>query len=129
MRPSISTHRCRRPLRRLLLERLESRVVPSLLAPLAFDAGSDPFSVAVGDVNGDDRLDLAVANFGSDNVSVLLGNGNGSFQTARNFPAGKEPAAVAVGDFDGDGHLDLAVANSGSGNVSVLLGNGDGSFQ
>src|SRR5207302_8630941 len=109
MRSPPSTRRCRRPYRHLLLERLESRVVPGFLAPLAFDAGSVPLSVAVGDFNGDGHLDLAVASGGG--VSVLLGNGDGSFQTARNFPAGTGPQSVAVGDFDGDGHLDLAVAN------------------
>jgi hypothetical protein len=58
-----------------------------------------------------------------------LGNGDGTFQTAGNFPAGRSPFSVAVGDFNGDGTLDLAVANFGSNNVSVLLGNGDGTFQ
>src|SRR5438093_2799560 len=100
-----STRRCRRPYRHLLLERLESRVVPGFVGPLAFDAGSGPLSVAVADFDRDSHLDLAVANYFSDNVSVLLGNGDGSFQTARNFPAGSEPYSVAAGDFDGDGHL------------------------
>jgi hypothetical protein len=85
--------------------------------------------VAVGDFNGDGTLDLAVANFGSNTVSVLLGNGDGTFQAARAFPAGASPRAVAVGDFNGDGLPDLAVANAAvNGTVSVLLGNGDGSF-
>jgi hypothetical protein len=89
----------------------------------------------VGDFNGDGLLDLAVANEGTwpnfrdGSVSVLLGNGDGTFQTARNFPAGIAPWSVAVGDFNGDGNQDLAVANFGSNNVSILLGNGDGSFQ
>src|SRR5262245_764293 len=76
-------------------------------------------------------LDLAVANapFPNGAVSVLLGNGDGSFQTPRTLPAGSLPSSVVVGDVNGDGHLDLAVANSGSGNVSVFLGNGDGSFK
>jgi hypothetical protein len=91
--------------------------------------------VAVADFNGDGRLDLVVANQGSPpdfmdgSVSVLLGNGDGSFQAARNIPTGISPEAVAVGDFNGDGIADLAVANYGSNNLSVLLGNGDGSFQ
>jgi hypothetical protein len=95
MRSPPSTRRCRRPYRILLLERLESRVVPGFLAPLAFDAGSFPRSVAIGDFDGDGHLDLAVANYGSANVSVLLGNGDGSFQTARNFPTGSGPRSVA----------------------------------
>jgi hypothetical protein len=66
----------------------------------------------------------------SGTVSVLLGNGDGTFQAARSFAAGSGPASVAVGDFNGDGHLDVAVANEvSSGTVSVLLGNGDGTFQ
>ena len=71
-------------------------------------------------------LDLAVANLGSDNVSILFGDGNGTFGMANNFGAGDGPQSVAVGDFDGDGNQDLAVANLGSDNVSILLGNGDG---
>ena len=109
----------------------------SFTAPTNFGAGIGPASVAVGDFNGDGAQDLAVANFGvcdlsgcdDGNVSVLLGNGDGSFQAARSFGAGIAPGSVAVGDFNGDGKFDLAVANSGSNNVSVLLGNGDGSFQ
>ena len=65
----------------------------------------------------------------SNNVSVLLGNGNGTFQAAVNYAAGTSPHSVAVGDFNGDGKADLAVANGNSNNVSVLLGNGDGTFQ
>jgi hypothetical protein len=97
-----------------------------------FPVGSYPQSVAVGDFNGDGKLDLAVANTGprpftDSSVSVLLGNGDGSFQAAQKFPVGSYPQSVAVGDFNGDGRLDLAVA---SGNVvSVLLGKGDGTFQ
>jgi hypothetical protein len=74
-------------------------------------------------------LDLAVANDNSDNVSILLGNGNGTFvPPAVNFGAGDGPQSVAVGDFNNDTILDLAVANFGSANVSILLGNGDGTF-
>src|SRR6266851_2174943 len=101
----------------------------SFIARRDFDAGRDPRSVAVGDFNGDGVQDLAVANFGSNDVSVLLGNGDGTFQAPRNFGAGSFPDSVVVGDFNGDGVQDLAVANEGSANVSVLLGNPDGSFQ
>jgi len=77
--------------------------------------------VAVGDLNGDGKLDLAVANENSENVSVLLGNGSGGFGVATNFAAGNAPFSVAVGDLNGDGKLDLAVANAGFNEVSVLL--------
>src|SRR5258707_853361 len=88
-----------------------------------------PQSVAMGDFNGDGVPDLATANWGSNDVSVFLGNGDGSFQTARGFGADTSPSSVALGDFNGDGVPDLAVANNSSNDVSVLLGNGDGSFQ
>ncbi len=94
-----------------------------------YDAGSGPDSVAVGDFNGDGKPDLAVANYGDGTVSVLLGNGDGTFQAAVSYGAGSGPASVAVGDFNGDGKADLVVANSTDGTVSVLLGNGDGTFQ
>ena len=126
-RKSVRRVRCWfRPLR---LEPLEPLVLPGFVAPLAFDAGTVPYSVAVGDFNGDGIPDLAVANYSSNDVSVLLGNGDGSFQGPRNFAAGISPRSVAVGDFNGDGIQDLAVANFvDPGTVSVLLGNGDGTF-
>ena len=65
----------------------------------------------------------------TDRVSVLLGNGNGTFQAAVNYTAGLAPSSVALGDFNGDGILDLAVVNDASNDVSVLLGKGDGTFQ
>src|SRR3989442_717046 len=91
-----------------------------------------PFSAAVGDFNGDGVPDLAVAggvDLETSSISVLLGNGDGTFQAARGFATGSHARSVAVGDFNGDGVPDLAVANAGSDSVSVLLGNGDGSFQ
>jgi hypothetical protein len=101
----------------------------ALSAPSAFGAGTDPDSAAAGDFNGDGKLDLAVANEGSNNVSILLGKSDGTFQAAVDYGAGSNPSSVAVGDFRDDGKLDLVVANDGSDNVSILLGNGDGTFQ
>lgn len=99
-----------------------------------FNSGGQAVSVSVGDFNGDGKLDLAVANeysntFGTGNVSVLLGDGDGTFAAPETYATGDTPWSVAVADFNGDGKLDLAVANLVSNNVSILLGNGDGSFQ
>ena len=83
----------------------------------------------MGDFNSDGALDLAVANNANPGtVSILLGNGNGSFQAAKSYPTDQAPKSVAVGDFNGDGIPDLVTANN-FGTLSVLLGNGDGSFQ
>src|SRR5919108_4540585 len=100
---------------------------PSALAQVSFSgassfaAGDFPESVAVGDFNGDSDPDLAVANFGSGDVSVLLGAAGGGFGAATSFAAGNGPESVAVGDFNGDSDPDLAVANAISDDVSVLL--------
>jgi hypothetical protein len=83
-------------------------------------SGSGPFSVAVGDLDGDRNRDLAVANGFFDSVSVLLGDGSGGFGVATNFATGNAPFSVAVGDLNGDGKLDLAIANAGFNEVSVL---------
>ncbi len=104
------------------------------------------YSIAIGDLNGDHIPDLVVANwcqsfdqegctaYGS--VSVLLGNGDGTFQPAVNYSSGGYYAtSVTLGDFNGDGNLDVAVSNAGSqdaisiGSVSVLLGNGNGTLE
>jgi VCBS repeat-containing protein len=92
-------------------------------------SGANPYSVTTGDFNADGKLDLAVANYSSNKVSILLGNGNGTFQPAVNYSTGIGPASVTTGDFNADGKLDLATANYYSDNVSIFLGNGDGTFQ
>jgi hypothetical protein len=97
-------------------------------APTNFGVGTTPFSVAVGDFNGDGKQDLAAANNTSFDVSVLLGNGAGGFGAATSFGVGANPFSVVVGDFNGDGKQDLAIANNNSENVSVLLGDGAGGF-
>jgi len=93
-----------------------------------YTVGSAPVSVAIGDLDGDQVPDLAVANTVSDNVSVLLGLGDGMFAAAVHYSAGDGPYSVAIGDLDGDQVPDLAVANYNSDDVSVLLGLGDGTF-
>ncbi len=90
---------------------------------------TNPRSIAIGDFNRDGKPDLAVANATSNTISVLPGNGDGTFQAVVTLGAGTGPTSVAIGDFNGDTSLDLAIANNGSNNVSVLLGNGNGSFQ
>ncbi|HVR24090.1 MAG TPA: FG-GAP-like repeat-containing protein [Candidatus Polarisedimenticolia bacterium] len=94
-----------------------------------YGTGSLPIAVATGDFNQDGKLDLAVANLNDDTVSVLLGRGDGSFQSQSVYATGSGPTWIATGDFNGDGKLDLAVANGSDSTVSILLGNGDGTFQ
>jgi hypothetical protein len=101
---------------------------PLFAAPMAFETGATPYFVAIGDLNADGKPDLAVANYGSNTVSVLLGNGDGTFGTMTEYGAGNGSISVAIGDLNGDGKPDLATANRGSNTASVLLGNGDGTF-
>jgi hypothetical protein len=101
---------------------------PLSLATSDFTVGVGPFDAAIADFNRDGKLDLAVANVWSGYVSVLLGNGDGTFQSAVNYSIGS-PVSMAVGDFNRDGKLDLVVGNSFDNSFSVLLGNGDGTFQ
>ena len=101
---------------------------PLFAAPLSFDTGLNPQSVAIGDLTGDGKPDLVVANTNSNTVSVLLGNGNGSFGPKTDYATGSYPQSVAIGDLNGDGKPDLVTANYYSSTVSVLLGNGDGTF-
>ena len=62
-------------------------------------------------------------------MSILLGNGDGTFQNQGTYAVDSSPSAIVAGDFNGDGRTDLAVANSDDNNVSIFLGNGDGTFQ
>jgi FG-GAP-like repeat len=86
--------------------------------------GNLPFSTVTGDFNGDGNQDLAVCSFGG--VSILLGNGDGSFTPAPSLPSGSQPYAIATGDFNADGSLDLAVPGGSA--ILIYLGNGDGTF-
>jgi uncharacterized repeat protein (TIGR01451 family) len=102
-------------------------------SPASYPVGSNPVAIVVGDFNGDNKPDLAVANSNSANLSVLLGNGDGTFQSAKDSAAGTSPSTPAVADFNGDHKLDLIVmAQDSSGTqtvVNLLLGKGDGTFQ
>ena len=81
------------------------------------------------DFNGDGKNDLVTADESDATASVLLGNGNGTFQARQYLRHGKQPDSVAVGDFNGDGKSDLATADNSDNTASVLLGNGNGTFQ
>ena len=130
----------------VLLNRGDGTFLPAV----TYDTGGhNAFSVSVTDMNGDGRQDLIVANGCGDAfpllggcpdglVSVLLGNGDGTFQAARTFPSGGSLTAMAVADLNSDGHPDVIVSNCGptgqlcstaGGNVGVLLGNGDGTVR
>ena len=109
-------------------------------APVSYQVADRATNIAVADLNRDGKLDLVVTTWAGnpqDAVSVLLGNGDGTFQTAANYTVDSEPEGVVVADLNGDGKLDLGVANTcghdnslceHGGTVSVLLGNGDGTF-
>jgi hypothetical protein len=96
-----------------------------------------PTSVAVGDVNGDGKLDVVTGSSvfdsygystGTGTVNVALGNGDGTFGSSRSWAVASSPAAVALADITGDGKLDIVTANYGNNTMSVLPGDGDGTF-
>jgi DNA-binding beta-propeller fold protein YncE len=90
--------------------------------------GSRPSALVYGSFDGDDRFDLAVANEGSDDVSIILGGPDSTFEPERRVAVGGHPRALIEADLDHAGGLDLAVANSGSNTVSLLLGDDKGGF-
>lgn len=93
------------------------------------DTGADfPSSVAVWDLNGDGNVDIVVTNLNSNSVSIMLGNGDGTFGDATHISVGRRPTSVAIGNFNPDGKPDLAVVNAGDDTITILLGNGDGTF-
>ena len=94
-----------------------------------YPVGKSPVAVVVGDFNRDAKLDLAVANSGSSDLSILLGNGDGTFRPAVSHALDNPPTFVCVGDFNGDQNPDLVFGDMFKTTVTVLLGNGDGNFQ
>ncbi len=99
-----------------------------------YPTGIGPTAIVAGDFNGDGKLDMAVANGNpytrpDQTVSVLLGNGDGTFQSHADYPTGNFPISIASGDFNGDGKQDLVTANHDDDTVSVLLANSDGTFR
>ena len=93
-------------------------------SPLSIGAGSQ---TVVGDLNGDGIPDLVEVASGSNGISVLLGNGDGTFQGPRIVPVHANVSYIALGDFNGDGRLDV-VATTGGSTIAVILGNGNGTF-
>ena len=98
-----------------------------------YQTGITPRALAIGDLNGDNRLDLAVATERANTVSVLINRGDGTFRPKRDYATGYLPGTVAIGDLNGDGKPDIATGGSAfltrPTTLSVLIGKGDGSFE
>ena len=103
----------------------------SFASPMSYAVGSNPYDGALGDFNGDGKPDLAVANNSTSNISVLLGNGDGTFGVKTDYDVGQPAYGVVITDLNSDGNLDIVAetAFSLTEGVSVLLGNGNGGFQ
>jgi hypothetical protein len=107
----------------------------SFRAASRYRTGVVPESIAIGDLNGDGKPELAVANWGEDTVTVLVNRGGGRFAAGAEYATGKFPWDVAIGDLDGDGAAELVVASTtvhlggAQSLVSVFANNGDGTFQ
>jgi FG-GAP-like repeat len=125
----------------LCVARFSAAATVSFQPQRSYAVGTNPKAAAVGDFNHDGKRDLAVVNYGDPtanndgSVSILFGNGDGTFQAAKNVAIGKNSSSLVVGDFNGDGNDDLALVRPGDptvnddGDVTIFLGNGDGTFR
>jgi len=99
-------------------------------APTGYLSGSSSYNtLVIADFNRDGHPDIAALTTTTDTVTILIGNGDGTFETGVSYDAGYQPTAIAAGDINGDGKIDLVVADYATYNVSLFLGNGDGTFQ
>ncbi len=96
--------------------------------PLTASVGNSPLGLTGADFNGDGNLDLAVTNVADNTVSILLGNGDGTFQAQQTYPTSQAPFGLAVGDLTGTGVLDVVVGDDSEDGLTILLGDGSGSF-
>ncbi len=96
--------------------------------PVSYSTGTNTYSVATADFNGDGRLDLVTANSSSNKIGIALGTGNGTFAAPTLLTAGVNPRGVTTGDFNNDGIPDIAVTNAGGASVSIFKNDGTGVF-
>lgn len=107
----------------------DSYVPPDLFYLFAtYPVGKNPTSVTTADFNQDGLTDLITTNIANNSLSVLFGNGDGTFKDQVQIEAAKEPRALALNDYNGDGWVDLAVACAGSDHVAIFLGLANGQF-
>ena len=112
------------------IEALERRLflsasVPAFQSPIQISTGGSPAAIVTDDWNGDGNEDIAIANSANNTVSVLFGNGDGTFAAPAKYTVGSDPTAIATADVNGDGNDDIITADAGNGDVSILLANVD----
>src|SRR3989344_5016118 len=100
----------------------------SFNAAVNYPVGTTPSDLLLNDLNGDGFKDLVTINQGSNNVSILINNGNGTFAAAVDYGVGATPTRGFAADFDNDNDKDLAILGATNTTVSVLLNNGNGTF-
>ncbi|MFQ5657465.1 MAG: FG-GAP-like repeat-containing protein, partial [Candidatus Methylomirabilales bacterium] len=113
----------------VVLLQAQSASGPQFSSPLTIEVGKGPSDLVVADFNGDQKLDLAVANTFSNTISIIRGQGSRQFSAPQTLDAGDGPQSIASDDFNGDGFIDLIVANLYSDDLTFFLGDGEGGFQ